>query len=406
MRQLKYRITILFAVLVGCYLLLSVWHSPIDLLNHQENVLFRAGEDFQADFFNVQRYISENDPYFNEINGPSEKPYLPLCYLILKPFNHVCDYAHMSLEDCWHSPLAQLSAILFLLISLFFFFHSFLQLNRNKEWKTYHTFLLLFSSIFLFTIERGNLIILTVAFINYFLAYYDSKNVWKYRVGLLCLCLAAVMKIYPVLLGLLLLKDKRYKDIALCASMGMILTFVPFLFFQHGFANVPRLFENIQANVEIYKASSHEYKFGIPALGQMAISAINDSSAGTLPGKSVACTMTILKIVSALLTIASLVLVFFEKRRWLQVALISMVLLMYPVNSGFYCGLYLLPMIVLFWNKQEYHRIDYMIAILLCLIMNPIQIVLNNTTFTPIIANISSIILWITLMIYSRVWKD
>ena len=406
MKKLRINITLFFAILVGCYLFLLAGKSPIEVLNHQEYVIFRAGQDFMADFFNVQRYISENDPYFNEINGPSEKPYLPLCYLIVKPFNYLCDYANMSLEECWESPLAEVSALVFLLISLFFFFHSFLLLNINKEWNSYNTFLLLFSSVFLFTIERGNLIILTVACINYFLAFYDSKNVWKYRFGLLCLCLAAVMKIYPVLLGIMLLKDKRYKDIAYCIGAGLILSFVPFLFFEHGLANIPRLIENIQANTEVYGVPSTEYKFGIPALGQMITYAINYTGADSLSEAYIVRTMTTLKIVSALLSLASLVLAFFEKRRWLQVALIFMVMLLYPVNSGFYCGLYLLPMLALFFNKQEYRGADYTIAILLCLIMNPIQIVVYTITLTPVIANICSIILWITLLIYSITWKD
>jgi len=389
MRKLRINITILFAVLVGCYLLLLVGQSPIKALNHQEYVLFRGAQDFMADFFNVQRYISENDPYFNEINGQCEKPYLPLCYLILKPFNNLCDYANMSLEDCWYSPLAEISALVFLLISLFFFFHSLSLLNSNNEWKAYHILLLLFSSVFLFTIERGNLIILTVACINYFLAFYDSKNVWKYRLGLLCLCLAAVMKVYPVLFGIMLLKDKRYKDIAYCIVAGLILSFVPFLFFEHGLANVPQLIENIKANTLAYSHSSSEYKFGMIVLGQV------------LPSATLA-----VKIITALLSLASLVLAFFEKRRWLQVALICMVILLYPANSAFYCGLYLIPMLALFFNKQDYRGVDWTIAVLLCLIMNPIQIVIYTTTITPIIANVSSILLWIMLLIYSIVWKD
>ena len=114
----------------------------------------------------------------------------------------------------------------------------------------------------------------------------------------------------------------------------------------------------------------------------------------------------VIKIITALLSLATLVLAFFEKRRWLQAALICMVILLYPANSAFYCGLYLFPLLALFFNKQDYCGADYTIAVLLCLIMNPIQIVIYTTTITPIIANVSSIILWILLLIYSIVWKD
>ena len=100
MEKLNKRISIVFAVLVAIFIGLSVFHSPVELFNHQECVIFRAGDDFMADFFNLQRYIADRDPYFNEVNTRSEHGYLPLSYLIVLPFNNLCDYAHMSLEDC------------------------------------------------------------------------------------------------------------------------------------------------------------------------------------------------------------------------------------------------------------------------------------------------------------------
>ena len=66
-----------------------------------------------------------------------------------------------------------------------------------------------------------------------------------------------------------------------------------------------------------------------------------------------------------------------------------------------------MPMIILFLGKKECEKIDYWIAGLICLIMNPIQIVFEPITLTPIIANISGIILWIVLIVHSgnEVWK-
>lgn len=400
MQKLNIKISVIFAVLVAVFLSLSIGQSPIGALNHQENIIFRAGNDFMADFFNVQRYIADGDPYFNEINGQAEHLYLPIGYCLLLPFNNLCDYAHMSLQDCWDSHISVFSAVLFLLISLFFFFHSLYILNSKKGWRTFNTFLLLFTSVFLFTIERGNLIILTVACINYFLAFYDSESLWLRRLGLFCLCFAAALKIYPVLFGVLLLADKRYKDIAFCLVCGLILTFVPFLFFKHGLSNVPRLLENVHINSEVY-GSVTKYQFGIRSIGTIIVGKLGLSEAAS------SVFMTGVKIFTWLLALVSIVLSYVEKRRWLQVALLSLTVVLLPTNSFFYTGMYLIPFIILYINSNNsLSWEDYFIVLLLALIFNPIQIMHNSLNVSMLFANICCILLW-GLLIYmaaSNIW--
>lgn len=396
MSKLNNKISIIFAILVTIFLCLSIGHSPIGALNHQDEVIFRSGNDFMADFFNLQRYIAERDPFFSEINGQSEHAYLPIAYLMLMPFNNLCDYAHMSLQDCWDSHISVFSAVLFLLLSLFFFFDSLYRLNRKKEWRTFNTFLLLFSSIFLFTIERGNLIILTVAGINYFLVFYDSESKWLQRLGLFCLCFAAALKIYPVLFGVLLLVEKRYKDIALCVLCGLILTFVPFLFFKHGLSNVPRLLENVRVSSEVYGAVT-KYQFGIRPIVIVLTRkfGLSDSASSVFMVSS--------RIFTWLLALVSIVLSYVEKRKWLQVALLSLTIVLLPTNSFFYTGMYLIPFIILYINNNNsLSWEDYFIVLLLALIFNPIQIMHNSLNVSMLFANICCILLW-GLLIYMAV---
>lgn len=398
MRKLNIQTSIFFAILVAIFLCLSIGHSPIASLNHQEYVIFVAGDDYMADFFNVQRYIVDRDPYFTTVNGSEEHIYLPLGYIFLLPFSRLCDYSNMSLQDCWNSHIAVFSALLFLLISLFFLFDSLFRLNSKKGWRTFNTFLFLFTSIFLFTIERGTLVILAVACVNYFLAFYDSESVWLRRLGLLCLCIAAVLKIYPVVFGVLLLADKRYKDIMFCIGCGLILTFVPFMFFKHGLSNVPKLFENVQLHAEMYGARMTRYKFGIPVLSYLFAHGIR------LSEHAIEIVIACAKTVSGIMAIASLVLAIFAEKRWLKVGLLAMIPMLYPANAGFYCGMYLLPFIVVCLNREDNVKwTDYAIAILLCLIMNPIQVFSHNINLSPIFANMCSIALWMMLIILAGV---
>ena len=50
MEKLNKRVSIIFAVLVAVFIGLAVGGCPIEPLNHQEYVIFEAGNDFMADF--------------------------------------------------------------------------------------------------------------------------------------------------------------------------------------------------------------------------------------------------------------------------------------------------------------------------------------------------------------------
>lgn len=399
MEKLNKRISIVFAILVTIFICLTAIGPKDNLFGHQEYVFFNGGNDLFADYFNVHRFIAEQDPYFNEMVSN----YLPLSYLLLMPLNQVCDYAHMTQDDCYTCNVAVISAVVFLIISLFFFFDSLNRLSNKQGWRIFNTFLLLFSSIFLYSIERGNMVFLAAAGVNYFLVYYDAKTAWTRRFGLSCLCIAAVLKIFPVLFGILLLRDKRYRDIAFCIITGLILTFLPFLYFEHGFGNIPRLIDELRAHMAIAALPDTVYKFGIHSLTQMIIFAINYLNPGQIVAPTIAMWTIGTKVLTAILACVSLVLAFLEKQRWMQIGLIAMVIMLFPTDSYFYSGLYLIPMIVLFLNKRELNKMDYVVAVLLCLIMNPVQLVYGPVSLSAVIINIFSIILWILLIVYSSI---
>lgn len=71
--------------------------------------------------FNVMIYISEDDPYFNTLNGTEQKPYFPLAYLIMSLFSGFEDYSKMTPHSCYSSTTAMISCLLFTFVSIAFF---------------------------------------------------------------------------------------------------------------------------------------------------------------------------------------------------------------------------------------------------------------------------------------------
>ena len=276
--------------------------------------------------------------------------------------------------------------------SLFVFYHS---LSCIRSIPNSLKFVLFFSSIILFSIERGNIIILCCAFIGYFLAYKDSENKWLRYFALICLCLASVIKIYPAVLGLFLLQNKRYSAILACLLLSLVLAFLPFVFFEGQFENVGQLLENVSVN------SSSSYsplrifpRFGIPSLVGMGLVALHIN--GTIANNILLAP----KIITILLCVISIALFFFEKNNWKKVAFLILPLMMFPTNSAFYCGMYFIPVILLFIGENQGRKLDFIYMILICLLLNPFQIVIpgRSISFTYVISNISATLFWILLI--------
>lgn len=385
--------------LVLLFLYFLVFPSSILRFN-QHMILYVEGHWLLSDYFLTLRSLLDGDPY-----GHCEI-YMPLTYLILYPFSQMEDYGSLTLDqdrvfldDCWACPWGMVSYMLLLLIMSLFFWHSLQKLNRHHYLSNWSMILLFFSSIFIFSIERGNLIILSAAFVNYFFAYYqdsDKKKVWF---ALFCLCMATILKIYPAIFGLLLLKEKRYKDILYCFAIGIPLVFLPYLAFKGGFENIPVHLNNIS---QMQGDFSNKWidAFGMPKIASMLFHSV------LITGPTFNVLSTFLQILSMTFVLMSLFLVLFGKNSyWEDVMLLVCTLILYPTNSGFYCGLYFFPVLCIFMgNKSANSRVHYLIILLSCVILNPFQIsVLDGFKVASIGSNLALIAVW--MMVIASSWR-
>lgn len=90
-------------------------------------------------------------------------------------------------------------------------------------------FSLLLSGPMLFLYERQNLISVALVFTLLYLVCYQSDNKYERWLALLCLAIAANIKLYPAIFGLLLIKEKRWKDAMVCAAEGIAIYIFPAL---------------------------------------------------------------------------------------------------------------------------------------------------------------------------------
>lgn len=193
--------------------------------------------DTFMDFFNSIHDAAFDNPYTARgvIYPPLTYLYYRLCGMALPPIEPSTDpntawyNAHL-----WQSSQSGMILVaVTTVLSYLLLIHALLPRERRMDPSARRlTFWVVLGTVpFWYAIERGNLIILTLAFLAYFVSNYKSENPVRRELALVSLAAAVSFKIYPVLFGLLLLKDKKFFAALRCAVYGIVLIFVPFIFF-------------------------------------------------------------------------------------------------------------------------------------------------------------------------------
>jgi hypothetical protein len=376
--------------------LIGLFRNP---MGNQRNIFYAGLNDFFADFFNVLRYISERDPYFNTINGYGEKIYLPLVYLLLYPFSQLDGFNTMTLQQTWVSKMGIMSVFGFTAVSVLLLFLALNQIRKRYDIPFYVLVGLCLSYVFIFSIERGNLIILSAAFVSVYLSYYDSDDKNKRMAASICLALAAVLKIYPVLLVFLYFDKKQYKDIFFSAILALLFAFIPFVFFKGGFSNIIQLINNMKVHSGSYDFIRLYPRFSFPHLSYyaLALSGLGDKIALLLSN--------IVYYFTILISIFSILCSLLTKNKWIKMTLLILTMIYLSVNSALYCGLYLFPVIIYFFAiiKDRSNVFNGFLLLVFIILLNPFQFSISykniNIGINYIFGNIALLSLWFVLLI-------
>ncbi len=79
-------------------------------------------------------------------------------------------------------------------------------------------------------LERGNIVIIAMMCILLSVNWKDSDNKVKRELAMILIAVATGLKIYPAILGLIYVREKRWKEVCRLVVYGLIIFFVPFLF--------------------------------------------------------------------------------------------------------------------------------------------------------------------------------
>jgi hypothetical protein len=262
--------------------------------------------------------------------------------------------------------------VLLICFSFVFFNIAFLSVG-NLYTSATHIFIITFLSYpFLFAIDRGNFESLLFILLLAFTFFYTRK---QYLASTIILAFAISMKIYPAILLVLFIPEKKYREIAVCIGSTIVITLGSLLCFKGGlFSNLSFLLQgsNIGSNGRFTNFTSiqnNEVQRGVSLLTSIKIFSFET---GLLPDFIKNHFMSFYLGLAALLAVLVVVYVsFIEKVEWKRFALLIFAMLLLPTLSADYKLLHVfLPLYVFIQNKKVY-KSDLFFLLLFSLLLIP-----------------------------------
>ena len=180
------------------------------------------------DYFNMLSNLYTLKPYSANANYPA------MCFLILRVLYHMIPLVPEGNDGFYlrnYMP-AQLGYIIYtivLILGIYELLTAFCK--KNEAENKLIAFSIIISGPFIFTLERGNIILVALLFLLLYVLLYNSDN-RKYRyLAYIALAISASIKIYPALFGLMIIYKKRYKEAMHTLILGILIFLLPFMAF-------------------------------------------------------------------------------------------------------------------------------------------------------------------------------
>lgn len=361
----------------------------------QSGIFYMNAERLFEDYVRVAKYSAGRNPYFDNTNGLAEHAYPPLVYCLFFVLSKLAAFADPTLDayQAGHT-MASLATIgLLTTLCALVLFGLLYEMNRSGKVHGALLCLCLFGSgVFLSSYERGNVIILAIIGTTAYLLLYRSENAVLRELAFLCLAVAAAIKCFPAVFGLLLLYEKRWKDAARLMVYGAVLFFVPFLFLQGGLANVPQWLSNLGVFGEAYRFQT---AFGWQGLMRY------------VPEAAQAWLALVCQILTLLLMGGGALCGLYQKSTFKQITFLACIQILFPSVSHLYCAMYLMPCLILFFNDRaalQTEKRSFVYAALFAVIFSPLQWVASNGfNFTFSVVNAAVIALFLMLCVENAV---
>jgi len=225
---------------------------------------------------------------------------------------------------------------------------------------------------FLFTVERGNFEILLFVLLLAFIFFFTRK---QYLVSALILSFAIAMKVYPAVMLILFIPEKKYREMIISVVSTILITLICLLLFKGGL--IPNLtfllqFTIFSSNAGVSNFISINNNWVQRGVTLLTFIKIYYYEIGRLPVFIVNNFMlAYLMLAGISMTITTLFVIFIEKETWKRVALLILAMLLLPPISADYKLLYIFIPLYIFLDKKTISKADIFYLLMFGVLLIP-----------------------------------
>lgn len=334
--------------------LLTRGDSYLQTLFYADN---STNRDFFMDFFNSLR-DSKNANVFRRGSVNT-----PLACAIFYLFSHMIpkNVTETTFSQRYAMQANQQAIVIYYvfiaicLVSFAFLMRAYLKGAKNKTLATVLSFMFLFFYPLFYCVERGNIVLLSMICTAFFVFFHDSEDKRIRVLSLIVFAFGAALKLYPVVFLLLLVKEKRYKDLLKALIAFLVFFFAPAVFYHYG-ADIVYYFKNI-------------FEYGQTHKQGFSLTSVSLSSLVSLLTGNQALAEVAAHITGLLAAVA----VFLVPKDWQRYALLAYIVVnMRVVSSVYVLIFFLVPFLAFLSARTEKRKIDWLYLVLFCLLLLPL----------------------------------
>ncbi len=370
----------------GCFVINLVFA----FLSNGESFAATLFGDFQAtdlymDFFNTIRDAGNSNVYTERNNI-----YPPLCLLFFKFLGYFVDRRLVELKgrqrlllqiDQRCMMLYVLYAIVCMLVIMRILNAYLTTLELDKRLRLHGKFLSFFMLVSyptIYCIERGNVIMLSFIATAFFVFFYRSANKFLRELSLICLAVAAGIKLYPAIFGILLLLDKKYKMAIRAIVYGILAIALPAVVFLRPGAVatasiVPGAVGAAAAAADggvVRNLIQNILKFAFEKKSTLNFSSVSVENFVFLADPFAIAPAKVLCVITEAIAAVTLI---FAKKRWQQVLLVCYLMLNIPAASSSYSLTFLIiPFFIFLFEEKPSGKLDAFFHTVFTLILVPL----------------------------------
>lgn len=257
------------------------------------------------------------------------------------------------------------SSMLFVILILILIIAFIKIISKHLTSGTYNilTFVII-SAPMLYAIERGNIIIVSFILTLFYVMEMDSQSVLKKHMAYLALSVAAGIKLYPAVYGLLLLTKHKWKEAVTAFGYGISVFIFPFLFTGGLYS-----FKQFMKNLGGFSTSNQTYaRYWLLNYKNIINGLYEKNYITQIPAKYISLSLGVVVILLIGCT-------FVLKTYWKKVLSVTLILILVPGANAYYSAIfYSIPLILAFNEKDnDKNPLTYIILGGLCLALAPLQ---------------------------------